>query len=78
MVDRDAIRNLRFHDCVHLLYQKEENKKKALNNPWILLRVGRGSFMLFEKNRQLSTHRFGELELVDKSLFFICTNRRDN
>jgi hypothetical protein len=34
--------------------------------------------MLFEKNKQLVTHRFGELELVDKSLFFICANRRDN
>jgi hypothetical protein len=34
--------------------------------------------MLFEKNKQLSTHRFGELELVDKSLFFLCANKRDN
>jgi len=34
--------------------------------------------MLVEKNKQLSTHKFGELELVDKSLFFLCTNRRDN
>jgi hypothetical protein len=34
--------------------------------------------MLFEKNKQLTIHRFGELELVDKSLFFICANRRDN
>jgi len=54
------------------------NKKKALYNPRLLSRFGRGRFMLFEKNKQLSTHRFGELELVDKSLFFICTNKRDN
>jgi hypothetical protein len=54
------------------------NKKKALNNPRLLSRFGRGRIMLFEKNKQLSTHRFGELELVDKSLFFLCTNRRDN
>jgi hypothetical protein len=34
--------------------------------------------MNVEKPRQLSRHRFGELELVDKTLFFICANRRDN
>ncbi len=34
--------------------------------------------MNFDKNKQLSSHKFGELELVDKSLFFICSNRRDN
>ena len=55
-----------------------EGKKKVLNNPRVLSRTGRGKFMLFEKNRQLTSHRFGELELVDKSLFFICANRRDN
>jgi hypothetical protein len=53
-------------------------KKKGLNNPWILSRLGRGRFMLMEKNKQMTMHRFGELELVDKSLFFICANRRDN
>lgn len=53
-------------------------KKKVLNNPWVLSRTGRGRFMLYEKNKQLTTHRFGELELVDKTLFFICANRRDN
>jgi len=56
----------------------ESDKKKELNNPWVLWRFGRGVIMLFEKNKQLSIHKFGELELVDKSLFFICTNRRDN
>jgi len=54
------------------------DKKKVLNKARVLSRFGRGKFMIFEKNKQLSTHRFGELELVDKSLFFICTNRRDN
>ena len=44
----------------------------------VIVAFGRGRIMLFEKNKQLSLHRFGELELVDKSLFFICTNRRDN
>jgi hypothetical protein len=34
--------------------------------------------MIFEKSKQLSSHKFGDLELVDKSLFFICANRRDN
>lgn len=56
----------------------DSSKKKELNNPWILSRVGRGKVMIFERNKQLSIHKFGELELVDKSLFFICTNRRDN
>jgi hypothetical protein len=55
-----------------------EENKKVLNNPRVLSWNGRGKFMLFEKNKQLISHRFGELELVDKSLFFICANRRDN
>ncbi len=29
------------------------------------------------KQTPLKQLRFGELELVDKSLFFICANRRD-
>jgi hypothetical protein len=57
---------------------EESDKKKVLNNPRILSRSGRGKIMIFEKNKQLITHKFGELELVDRSLFFICANRRDN
>ncbi len=34
--------------------------------------------MLNNKNRHLNNHYFGELELVDKELFFISANRRDN
>jgi hypothetical protein len=30
------------------------------------------------KNKQLNSHFFGELELVDKEYYFICFNRRDN
>jgi hypothetical protein len=57
---------------------EELDKKKELNKAWVLWRFGRGVVMIFEKNKQLCIHKFGELELVDKSLFFICTNRRDN
>jgi len=34
--------------------------------------------MVDPKDRQLSKYHFGELELVDRELFFICANRRDN
>ena len=34
--------------------------------------------MLNDKNRNLVSHNFGELELVDRELFYICYNRRDN
>jgi hypothetical protein len=34
--------------------------------------------MLNVKNRQLASHNFGELELVDRELFYISYNRRDN
>jgi len=34
--------------------------------------------MVNYKNRNPNTYNFGELELVDKELFFISANRRDN
>lgn len=33
--------------------------------------------MLNNKNRNLNRQHFGDLELVDRELFFICANRRD-
>ena len=34
--------------------------------------------MLDDKHKYVSTHNFGKLELVDKDIFFISFNRRDN
>ena len=34
--------------------------------------------MIPNKEKHLNNHSFGKLELVDKEIFFICFNRRDN
>ena len=34
--------------------------------------------MLDDKHRYVNSHDFGKLELVDKEIFFISFNRRDN
>lgn len=34
--------------------------------------------MLINRNKILNGHRFGELELVDREIFYISYNRRDN
>ena len=39
---------------------------------------GRGNNMLDDKHRYINSHDFGKLELVDKEIFFISFNRRDN
>ncbi len=36
------------------------------------------SHMLDTKNRFINKHNFGELELVDKEIYYIAFNRRDN
>jgi hypothetical protein len=50
-----------------------------LNKACVLSGRGRGSIMMDSKQRNLNSkgHNFGELELVDKQLFFISANRRD-
>ena len=34
--------------------------------------------MLNNKDRNLNGHRFGKLELVDREIFYVSFNRRDN
>jgi len=34
---------------------------------------------MFEiKNKSIGGHRFGKLELVDREIFYLCFNQRDN
>jgi len=39
---------------------------------------GERQTMLDNKNKNLTERNFGKLELVDKEIFFISFNRRDN
>jgi len=39
---------------------------------------GEATFMFESKERRLNEHRFGKLELVDKEIFYISFNTRDN
>lgn len=58
--------------------QDTSTKRKGYITEGYCPGMGEAKIMMFDKNKQLNSHKFGELELVDKSLFFICANRRDN
>lgn len=60
------------------MVQDTSTKRKDYIKEGYCPELGEAKIMIFDKNKQLSSHKFGELELVDKSLFFICANRRDN
>jgi len=44
----------------------------------VLTPIGERRVMLHNKIRYPNNKQFGELELVDKEVFYICPNRRDN
>jgi len=59
-------------------FSKYWHKKKVLNKGVCFGFLGRGNTMLDSKDWSLNGQRFGKLELVDREIFFISFNRRDN
>jgi len=56
-----------------------KKNQKILNEMCIaVLDSGERQFMFDTKIRYSNNKHYGELELVDKDLFFVCSNRRDN
>jgi len=56
--------------------------QNSLNNNVLFLEnikyCGERQFMLENEYKYLNGHKFGKLELVDKEIFFISFNTRDN
>lgn len=62
-----------------MLFRIEASEQRKEFIYWMyILRSGERQFMLYNKDENSNERRFGKLELVDREIFFISFNTRDN